>query len=102
MFAPQQEIWDYLRMCARKYGVDKHIRYGCAVQRADWDDGSQALAPRGRAGRRLPGRAVVSASGALHVPSYPDIPGAGPLSAGRPSTPRTGTVPATWRAAGSR
>ena len=33
LFAPQQEIWDYLRMCARKYGVDKHIRFGCAVGR---------------------------------------------------------------------
>jgi len=41
LFAPQQEIWDYLRMCARKYGVEKHIRYGCPVQRADWDDGTR-------------------------------------------------------------
>ena len=76
LFAPQQEIWDYLRMCARKYGVEKHIRYGCPVQRADWDDRTRrwhlVAGPDG--GYRA--RAVVSASGALHVPSYPDIPGA--------------------------
>ena len=41
LFAPQQEIWDYLRMCARKYGVDEHIRYGCAVEHLDWDDGAR-------------------------------------------------------------
>jgi hypothetical protein len=38
LFAPQQEIWEYLRMCARKYGVDEHIRYGRTVERMDWDD----------------------------------------------------------------
>ncbi|MGH3126238.1 MAG: flavin-containing monooxygenase, partial [Streptosporangiaceae bacterium] len=76
LFAPQQEIWDYLRMCARKYGVDGHIRYGCPVRRADWDSGSRrwhvAAGPDGG----YQARAVVSASGALHVPSYPDIAGA--------------------------
>jgi cation diffusion facilitator CzcD-associated flavoprotein CzcO len=30
-----------------------------------------------RRGRRCPPRAAVSAAGALHLPSYPDIPGAG-------------------------
>jgi cation diffusion facilitator CzcD-associated flavoprotein CzcO len=76
LFAPQQEIWDYLRMCAGKYGVDAHIRYGCAVERMDWDDAARrwniAAGPDG--GYRA--RAVVTAGGALHVPSYPDIPGA--------------------------
>jgi cation diffusion facilitator CzcD-associated flavoprotein CzcO len=31
MFAPQHEIWEYMRRCASKYGVDAHIRYGCLV-----------------------------------------------------------------------
>src|SRR5580658_3913083 len=38
IFAPQQEIWDYLRMCSGKDGVDAHIRYGRAVEGMDWDD----------------------------------------------------------------
>src|ERR1700733_16138292 len=41
IFAPQQEIWDYLRMCSAKYGVDSHIRYGRVVERMDWDDGAR-------------------------------------------------------------
>jgi cation diffusion facilitator CzcD-associated flavoprotein CzcO len=88
LFAPRQEIWDYLRMCARKYGVDEHIRYGRTVEHMDWDDSAERWniaasrdAGKGRdAGDGQPerylARAVVSAAGALHRPSYPDIPGA--------------------------
>lgn len=74
LFAPQREIWEYLRMCARKYGVDTHIRYGCAVDRMDWDEGAGCWhIATGSGGYRA--RAVVAAGGALHLPSYPDIPG---------------------------
>ena len=76
LFAPQQEIWDYLRRCARKYGVDEHIRYGSPVDRMDWDDEARRWRIAAGPGDGYQARAVVSAGGALHVPSYPDIPGA--------------------------
>ena len=76
VYAPQQEIWDYLRMCSAKYGVDAHIRYGCAVERMDWDDGARRWHVVTGSGDDYLARAVVSAAGALHVPSYPDIAGA--------------------------
>ena len=79
LFAPQQEIWDYLRMCTRKHGLDEHIRYGCTVERMDWDDGARRWNIETVEGGELTSyraRAVVSAAGALHLPSYPDIPGA--------------------------
>jgi cation diffusion facilitator CzcD-associated flavoprotein CzcO len=75
VFAPQQEIWDYLRTCAAKYGVDAHIRYGCAVERTDWGDAARHWNIGTRQGD-YQARAVVSAGGALHVPSYPDLQGA--------------------------
>ena len=75
LFAPQQEIWDYLRGCARKYGVDEHIRYGCPVERMDWDDEARRWQIAAGPGDGYQARAVVSAGGALHIPSYPDIPG---------------------------
>jgi len=79
LFAPQQEIWDYLRMCARKHHVDEHIRYGCTVERMDWDDDTRrwtiVTVEHGEVGT-YQARAIVSAAGALHLPSYPDIPGA--------------------------
>jgi cation diffusion facilitator CzcD-associated flavoprotein CzcO len=76
LFAPQQEIWDYLRMCAAKYGVDRHIRYRCAVERMDWDDSAGRWDIGTATGDGYRARAVVSAGGALHIPAYPDIPGA--------------------------
>jgi cation diffusion facilitator CzcD-associated flavoprotein CzcO len=75
LFARQQEIWDYLRMCARKYGVDGHIRYGCEIQRMDWDDEARRWDITTGQGRYR-ARAVVAAGGGLHLPVYPDIPGA--------------------------
>jgi cation diffusion facilitator CzcD-associated flavoprotein CzcO len=76
IFAPQQEIWDYLRMCSAKYGIDAHIRYDRVVERMDWDDGARRWHVVTGSGDGYLARAVVSAAGALHVPSYPDIPGA--------------------------
>ena len=35
--ADGESILDYLRDTAREYGVDRHIRYGHHVVRADWD-----------------------------------------------------------------
>jgi len=80
LFAPQQEIWDYLRNCARKYHLDEHVRYGTAVERMDWDDRARRWnveTVRDGELESFHARAVVSAAGALHRPSYPDIPGAG-------------------------
>ena len=80
LFAPQQEIWDYLRMCARKYGLGEHIRYGAVVERMDWDATARRWdiqVVRNGELASLRARAVVSAAGALHLPSYPDIPGGG-------------------------
>ncbi len=88
LFAPREEIWAYLRACARKYGVDEHIRYGCAVEQLNWDDGARrwniATSRDSGDGRHSGGyrdsggyraRAVVAAAGFAHRPSYPDIPG---------------------------
>ena len=76
MFAPQQEIWAYLRRCAEKYGVAAHIRYGRAVERMEWDDTTERWRTATAAGEVYTSRAIVSGIGALHVPSVPEIPGA--------------------------
>lgn len=76
MFAPQHEIWAYMRRCASKYGVDAHIRYGCLVERMEWDDATGRWRVGTAAGEVYTARAIVSGIGALHVPSVPEIPGA--------------------------
>jgi cation diffusion facilitator CzcD-associated flavoprotein CzcO len=79
LFAPQREIWAYLRSCARKYGLEAHIRYGSVVEQMHWDEDERRwdvqTVEHGELGSWRP-RAVVSAAGALHLPAYPDIPGA--------------------------
>jgi cation diffusion facilitator CzcD-associated flavoprotein CzcO len=80
LFAPRPEIWEYLRACARKYRVDEHIRYGRKVERMDWDGAARrwniAVSSGGGQAEEYVARAVVSAAGFLHRPSYPDIAGA--------------------------
>jgi cation diffusion facilitator CzcD-associated flavoprotein CzcO len=76
MFAPQEEIWAYLRRCADEYGVAAHIHYGREVERIEWDDDLRRWHVATTSGDVFTTRAVVSGSGGLHVPSIPEIPGA--------------------------
>ncbi|MDX6699316.1 MAG: hypothetical protein QOE65_2713 [Solirubrobacteraceae bacterium] len=73
-FSPQNEILDYLRDCARRYGVLPHIRFQTTVQSAEWDDAAQRWRIATSAGE-LTADALVSASGGLSDPKTPDIPG---------------------------
>jgi cation diffusion facilitator CzcD-associated flavoprotein CzcO len=75
LFAPQPEIWDYLRQCAAKYGITDHVRFGSRVESVDWDDDARLWTVRTAGGDRYIANAVVSGAGALHIPSYPEIPG---------------------------
>jgi len=78
LFAPQPEIWDYLRQCARKHGLEAHIRYGSVVDQMSWDEDARLwdvqTLEHGELGSWR-SHAVVAAAGALHLPVYPDIPG---------------------------
>ncbi len=75
MFAGQQEISDYLRRCADKYGVDEHIHYGVEFTGAEWDEHAHTWRVSTADGTEYVGRALVSGIGALHLPSYPDLSG---------------------------
>lgn len=74
-FATAQEIWDYLRDCARRFGLLDRIVLGADVVDARWagDHWSVAAAD----GREWTAAALVLAVGGLHVTKRPDIPGLG-------------------------
>ena len=38
----QPEIRDYLRQCADRYGVRAHLRLGCPIERAEWDEATHS------------------------------------------------------------
>ena len=75
MFAPQPEIWAYLERCIDRYGIRAHIRPGCHVVGAEFEEGTDTWRVLVDGGATLTCRAVVFATGPLHLPAYPDLPG---------------------------
>ena len=74
-YAPQAEILDYLRGCARKHGVLEQIRFGCEVAEARYDDGRALWQARLASGETLEAEVLVSACGQLNRPATPRIAG---------------------------
>jgi cation diffusion facilitator CzcD-associated flavoprotein CzcO len=73
-YSPQPEIWDYLRRCARDFGVLPHIRFEHELTGASWDEAAQRWVIDTTRGR-LTAQFLVAAQGGLSDPSVPDIPG---------------------------
>ncbi|GAA2154844.1 flavin-containing monooxygenase [Actinomadura napierensis] len=73
-FPPQPEILDYLRHCARKYGVLDRIRFGTEVTEARFDEGA-ALWRVSTTSGELEARVLVSACGQLNRPALPPVEG---------------------------
>ncbi|HKT47590.1 MAG TPA: NAD(P)/FAD-dependent oxidoreductase [Candidatus Acidoferrales bacterium] len=75
MYAPQPEIWAYLKSCAERYGLMPQIRLRTPMREAIWDEASSVWHVVAGDGIRIDARVLVSAIGALHVPSIPHLPG---------------------------
>jgi cation diffusion facilitator CzcD-associated flavoprotein CzcO len=73
-FSMQQEIWAYLRDCARRYGIMPHIRFNHAVTQASWERETQRWKIE-TTGGRVTSRVLVSAMGGLSEPSIPPLAG---------------------------
>jgi cation diffusion facilitator CzcD-associated flavoprotein CzcO len=74
-FAPQREILAYLRRCADKHGLRRHIRFGTRVTRASFDAAAGLWTLEAEDGRRFRARVVVSGAGTFGRPQVPDLPG---------------------------
>ncbi|GAA2866642.1 NAD(P)/FAD-dependent oxidoreductase [Streptosporangium fragile] len=75
MFSPQAEIWEYMRACVDKYGLAPHLRFGTEVVGLEYDDAARDWKVSLAGGESFTTNAVVSGIGALHVPSFPAVPG---------------------------
>jgi cation diffusion facilitator CzcD-associated flavoprotein CzcO len=73
-FAPQPEIWEYLRDTARRFGVLDRIRFGHDVEELHWDDTESRWWIRTSKGFYT-ADVVISAAGALAEPKLPNLPG---------------------------
>ncbi|HXJ48630.1 MAG TPA: NAD(P)/FAD-dependent oxidoreductase [Candidatus Acidoferrum sp.] len=73
-YAPQAEIWEYLRTCAERFGLGEHIRYQHEVQSAAWDESAARWRIETTRGP-FSADVLVAAVGPLSEPSIPAIPG---------------------------
>ncbi len=78
-YSQQPSILAYLKGCADSYGLRPHIRLGCEVLGASYDEAEQlwTVSTRGRQGReeRLVVNVLICAVGQLNRPAIPEFPG---------------------------
>jgi cation diffusion facilitator CzcD-associated flavoprotein CzcO len=75
MFAEQREILAYLNHVTDAYGVRPHIRFGCQVVRAEWNDRRGIWRVDLSDGRSFTGKVLIAGSGGLSRPALPAISG---------------------------
>jgi cation diffusion facilitator CzcD-associated flavoprotein CzcO len=73
-YSHQAEIQDYLRGCAERFGILEHVRFGCDLNAADWDEDSRIWRLDTSHGE-LTAQVLVAGVGPLSEPSIPDLPG---------------------------
>jgi cation diffusion facilitator CzcD-associated flavoprotein CzcO len=73
-FSTQPEIWAYLRACARRFGIQPHLRLGHELRRASWDDELQQWRVE-TSGGTWTAAFLVTATGPLSEPRIPALPG---------------------------
>ncbi|MFI1396488.1 flavin-containing monooxygenase [Streptomyces sp. NPDC020681] len=73
-FSQQSEIRDYLRRVAREHGLLPHIRFGCSLLGAAWDDAAQRWRIETSTGP-LTADVLIDGSGPIADPSTPQLPG---------------------------
>jgi cation diffusion facilitator CzcD-associated flavoprotein CzcO len=74
-FAAQPETERYLNYVVDKFDLRRHIRLDSKVTSAVWDEDSASWATRTSGGFEVRSRFLVSATGVLSVPQFPDLPG---------------------------
>lgn len=74
-YSPQPEIWEYLRKCARDFGIMPHMRYNSEVLASRYSDETGLWTVELKDGRKIIARVLINARGPLARPSYPDIKG---------------------------
>jgi cation diffusion facilitator CzcD-associated flavoprotein CzcO len=73
LFSPGDEIQRYFEAVAHRYGIDALIRTGKEITRCELHEGRWHLAASD--GSTDVGDVVIGATGVLHHPAYPAIPG---------------------------
>lgn len=73
VFAPGQELRDYFEDVTKKRGLTEHIKFNSEIEEAKFEDGRWKIRIKG--GETDEADVLVCATGVLHHPNIPDIPG---------------------------
>jgi cation diffusion facilitator CzcD-associated flavoprotein CzcO len=73
IYSPGAEIQAYFEGVARRYGIDGRIRYGTEIARCTLHDDRWRLETTG--GEQHEADVIIAATGVLHHPNVPDLPG---------------------------
>jgi cation diffusion facilitator CzcD-associated flavoprotein CzcO len=73
--APQAELQQYAEDVIDTFALRPRFRFGCEVDRVDWDESTHRYAVRLTTGEVRDYALVVSCLGMLNVPKYPEWPG---------------------------
>jgi cation diffusion facilitator CzcD-associated flavoprotein CzcO len=79
-YATQPEILAYLIHCARKYGLEPHLRLGTEVAEARWEEARGRWIVTAADGGLFEAQALIAATGQLSRPFTPQILGAASFS----------------------
>jgi len=74
-YATGAEIQRYVKHCAGKYGVTKHIRYRSQANRCRFDSARDVWVTELADGSAITSRYVIAATGLFTTPTLPAIPG---------------------------
>lgn len=75
MFAPQEEIFAYLKRCTQQYQIQQHIHCSVEVSTSQYDEKTQRWRVSTTTGRVYEANLLISAVGGLHQPAIPKLPG---------------------------
>jgi cation diffusion facilitator CzcD-associated flavoprotein CzcO len=74
-FAAQPETERYVNHVVDRFDLRRSIRFGSLVVAATWDEATRTWTTRTEDGHTVRSTYLVSTTGVLSVPSYPDVPG---------------------------
>ena len=73
--SPGQEILDYLHDLARRNGIERRIRTGVEIERAEFDEDAARWRLASTGGEAFEAEVLVIACGQLSRPAWPRVPG---------------------------
>lgn len=75
VFPDQPELNNYIKHCAKKYGIESHIKLNTAVTGASYNDDDATWEIDTDSRGKLKTKILIAATGGLNIPSYPNFKG---------------------------